>query len=61
MKVSQFQKQVKVTSELIEAFMFYYGGSKKNAILQLASYTDNAKTYLLDGYREQLKRAFYED
>ena len=61
MKVTQYARATKVTQEMINAFQFYYGGSKKNAVLQLASYTDEAKKYLVEGYNEQLKRAFYED
>ncbi len=61
MKITQYARNLKITKDMIEAFQFYYGGSKKNAILQLAQYTEDAKKYLVNGYNEQLKRAFYED
>lgn len=52
---------MKITSELIDAFQFYYGGSKKNAMQNLKERTEDCKKELLKGYYEQLKRAFYED
>ncbi len=61
MKTTQYSRNLKITKDMIEAFQFYYGGSKKNAVLQLAQYTEDARKYLIDGYNEQLKRAFYED
>ncbi len=48
-------------NELIEAVQYFYGASIKQAIKWIATYSDKRKEELIKGYREQLKRAFYED
>ena len=47
--------------ELIEAVQFYYGVSKKQAKEWIKDYSLERKQYLIEGYREQLHKAFYED
>lgn len=47
--------------ELIDAYVFYYGGSKTNAAKILKQFTDQTKRELLNGYHQQTNRAFYTD
>lgn len=47
--------------ELIDAYVFYYGGSKTNASRTLKQFSKNMKNELLKGYRRQVKQAFNVD
>lgn len=47
--------------ELIDAYVFYYGGSKTNAAKILKQLSDQIKYELLHGYRQQTNLTFYTD
>ena len=47
--------------ELIDDYVFYYGGSKTNAAKILKQFNKTMKNELLKGYRHQTKQTFIVD
>lgn len=45
----------------IDAYIFYYGGTKKNALEAYKSSSEEYVKNLIDGYMGQAKSSFYND
>ena len=45
----------------VEAYQYWFGSTKKEAIEQYKQYDNTSKEVLCEGYQMQVKMAFYKD